>query len=149
LRSFKFSSKLKECPIREPHFEFFSTQDSIDHHKSEMYSIYFFNYVYRPSTMIQEVSLFVHLLFYVLLKYFSLIWRRHHNRWKAAKFRLSTQGLWAGRDLHRATPAVTRDLIFSSVIWRTALFSRLLRHTMGCGVPILTWIIAGLQTCSH
>jgi hypothetical protein len=29
---------------------------------------------------------------------------------------LSAQGLWAGRDLYRATPAVTRDLGFSGLI---------------------------------
>jgi hypothetical protein len=55
-------------------------------------------------------------LFYVPLKNFSLIRRRHHCRWRAAKFRpmLGAQGLWAGRDLYRATPAVIRDLFFRS-----------------------------------
>jgi hypothetical protein len=85
-----------------------------------------------------------YLRFYVPLKNFSLIWywRCHHCRWRAAKFRpiLSTQGLWAGRDLHRATPAVTRDLGFSGLIRRTAPFSHLLRHTRGCEGPILTRI---------
>jgi hypothetical protein len=40
-----------------------------------------------------------YLRFYVLLKNISLIWRRHHCRWRAAKFRpmLGAQGLWAGR----------------------------------------------------
>jgi hypothetical protein len=72
-----------------------------------------------------------YLLFYVSLKNFSLIWRRHHCRWRAAKSSpmLGAQGLWAGRDLYRATPAVTRDLGFSGLIRRTAPFSRLLRHT--------------------
>ena len=86
-----------------------------------------------------------YLLFYVPLKNFSPIWRRHHYRWRAAKFRpmLGAQGLWAGRDLYRATPAVTRSLGFSGLIRRTALFSRLLRHTMSCGVPILTRILTG------
>jgi hypothetical protein len=71
------------------------------------------------------------LLFYVPLKNFSLIWRRHNCRWTAAKFRLmlGTQRLWAGRDLYRATPAVTRSLSFSGLIQRTAPFSCLLRHT--------------------
>ena len=52
-----------------------------------------------------------YLLFYVPLKNISLIWRRHHCRWRAAKFRpmLGAQGLWAGRDLYRATPTVTRE----------------------------------------
>ena len=74
-----------------------------------------------------------YLRFYVPLKNISLIWRRHHCRWRAAKFRpmLGAQGLWAGRDLYRATPAVTRDLGFSGLIRRTAPFSRLLRHTRG------------------
>ena len=58
------------------------------------------------------------LLFYIPLKNISLIWRRHHYRWRAAKFRpmLVTQGLWAGRDLYRATPAVIRGLGFSGLI---------------------------------
>jgi hypothetical protein len=83
-----------------------------------------------------------YLRFYVPLKNISLIWRRHHYRWRAAKFRpmLGAQGLWAGRDLYHATPAVTRDLSFSGLIWGTAPFSRLLRHTRGCGGSILTRI---------
>jgi hypothetical protein len=53
-----------------------------------------------------------YLPFYIPLKNFSLTWRRPHCRWRAAKFRpmLGAQGLWTGRDLYRATPAVTRDL---------------------------------------
>jgi hypothetical protein len=46
-------------------------------------------------------------------------------------------------DLYRATPAVTRDLGFSGLIRRTAPFSRLLRHTRGCGGSILTRILTG------
>jgi hypothetical protein len=86
-------------------------------------------------------------LFYVPIKNISLLWRRHHCRWRAAKFRpmLGTQGLWAGRDLYRATPAVTRDLGFPGIIRRTIPFSRLLRHTRGCGESILTRIL----TCPH
>jgi hypothetical protein len=54
------------------------------------------------------------LLLYVPLKNFSPIWRRHHYRWKAAKFgpMLRTQGLWAVRDFYRATPAVKQGLCF-------------------------------------
>jgi hypothetical protein len=62
---------------------------------------------------------------------FSLIWRRHHCRWRAAKFRpmLGAQGLWAGRDIYRATPAVTRDLGFSGLIrWTTPNQSPLTTH---------------------
>jgi hypothetical protein len=82
-----------------------------------------------------------YLRFYVLLKNFSLTKRRH----RVAKFRpmLGAQGLWAGRDFYRATPAVKRDLGFSGLIRRTAPFSRLLRHTRGCGGSILTRILTG------
>jgi hypothetical protein len=88
---------------------------------------------------------FNYLRLYVPLKNFSLIWRRHHWRWRAAKFRpmLGVQGLWAGRDLYRATPAESRDLGISGLIRRTAPFSRLLRHMRGCGGSILTQILAG------
>jgi hypothetical protein len=63
-----------------------------------------------------------YLRFYVPLKNFSLVWRRHHCRWRAAKCwpTHGAQGLWAGRDIYRATPTVTRDLGFSGLIWRTA-----------------------------
>jgi hypothetical protein len=86
-----------------------------------------------------------YLLFYVPLKNFSLIWRRHHCRWMAAKFRfmLGAQNLWAGRDLYRSTPAVTRGLGFFGLRWSTAPFSRLLRHTRGCGGSVLTQILTG------
>jgi hypothetical protein len=64
---------------------------------------------------------------------------------RAIKFRpmLGAQGLWVERDLYRATPTVTRDLGFSGLIRRTAPFSRLLRHTRGCGGSILTRILTG------
>jgi hypothetical protein len=90
-------------------------------------------------------TLIYYLRFYFPLKHFSLIWRRHHYRWRAAKFRpmLSAQGLWAGRDLYRATPAVTRGLGFSGLIRRTAPISRLVRQTWGCGGSILTRIFTG------
>jgi hypothetical protein len=87
----------------------------------------------RQEDDIQIYWLIDYLRFYVPLKNFSLIWRRHQCRWRAAKFRpmLSAQGLWAGRDLYRATSAVKRDLGFSGLIRRTATISRLLRHTCG------------------
>jgi hypothetical protein len=59
---------------------------------------------------------------------------------------LYAQGLWAGRDLYHATPVVTRGLGFSGLIRRTTSFSRLLRHTRGCGGFILTWILTGTFT---
>ena len=78
-----------------------------------------------------------------LTQEFSLIRGRHHCQWRAAKFRpmLGVQGLWARRDLYRVTPAATRDLSFSGLIRRTAPFSRLLRHTRGCGGSSLTRIL--------
>jgi hypothetical protein len=57
---------------------------------------------------------------------------------------LGARGLWAGRDLYHATPAVTRGLSFSGLIRRTAPFGRLLQHTRGCGGLILTRILMGL-----
>jgi hypothetical protein len=78
--------------------------------------------------------------FYVPLKNISLIWRFHHCLWWAANFRplLGAQGLWAGRDIYRATAAVARDLRFSGLIRRTAPISCLLRHIWGCGGSILS-----------
>jgi hypothetical protein len=92
-----------------------------------------------------RVQLIDYLRFYVPLKNISLIWRRHHCRWRAAKFRpmLGAQGLWAGRDLYRATPPVTRGLGFSCLIRRTAPISRLLRHAWGYGGPVLTRVLTG------
>jgi hypothetical protein len=89
--------------------------------------------------------LIYYLRFYVPLRNFSLIWRRHNCRWRAAKFTLmfGAQGLWAGRNLYRATPAVTRGLCFSGLIRKTAPFSRLLRHTRVCGGSIQTRILTG------
>jgi hypothetical protein len=85
----------------------------------------------------QEIGLIMidYLQFYVPLKNFSLIWRRHHYRLRAAKFRpmLGTQGLWAGRGLYRATPAVTRGLGFSCLIRRLWSINR------GCLLPHGTW----------
>jgi hypothetical protein len=94
------------------------------------------------------VTIIDYLLFYVPLKNISFIWRRHHCRWRAAKFRpmLGAQGLWAGRDLYRATPALTCDLCFSGFIRRTAPFSRLLQYAWGCGGSILTRVLTG-QWC--
>jgi hypothetical protein len=65
--------------------------------------------------------------------FFSLMWRRHHYRWRAAIFRpmLGAQGLWAGRDLYHTIPAVTRGLGFPCLIRRTASFCRLLQHARG------------------
>jgi hypothetical protein len=77
------------------------------------------------------------------------MWKRHHCRWRTAKFRptcmLVALGLWEGRDLYRATPAVTRGLSFSDLIRRTAPFSRLLRHTRRCGESILTRILTSTE----
>jgi hypothetical protein len=55
---------------------------------------------------------------------------------------LGAQGLWAGRDLYRAVPAMTQGLGFSSLIRRTAPFSRLLRHK-GMLKTYSNWILTG------
>jgi hypothetical protein len=110
---------------------------SCDHHISHL--------IRRQGCMAQRLLACL----YVPLKNFSLIWRRHHCRWRAAKFRsmVDAQGLWEGRDFYRATTAVTRNLSFSGLIRRIAQFSRLLRHTKGCGGSILTRILTGHMTC--
>jgi hypothetical protein len=84
-------------------------------------------------------------LFYIPVTNFSLTWRLHHCRWRAAKFRpmVSAHGLSARRYLYRATSAVTWGLGFSGLIRRTAQLSCLLRHTRGYGGSILTQILTG------
>jgi hypothetical protein len=68
------------------------------------------------------------------------MWKRHLYRGRAAKFRpmLGAQGLLAGRDLYRATPAVTWGLRFSGLIRWIAPFSHLLRHTKGNPVYLIS-----------
>jgi hypothetical protein len=97
-------------------------------------------YIYMSSLTLD----WLYLRFYVPLKNFSLIWKRHHCQWRAAKFKpmLGAQSLWAGRVLYRATPAVTWDLGFSSLSWRTASFSRFLWHTRGC---ISVWSLKSVK----
>jgi hypothetical protein len=99
----------------------------------------FKTFIHDGILSIDDDWLIYYLRFYVPLKNISLIWSRHHYRRRAAKFwpMLGAQGVWAGRNLYRATPAVKRDLSFSGLIRRTAPFSRLLRHTRGCGGFIL------------
>jgi hypothetical protein len=89
-----------------------------------------------------SIASFDYLLFYVPLKNISHILRCHHYRWRAAKFR----HMLGAQDLYSANPAVTRNLcFFPGLIRRTAPFSRLLRHTRGCGGSILTSILTGSQ----
>jgi hypothetical protein len=86
----------------------------------------------------------IFLRFYVSLKNFSLIWRRHRWRWRAAKARpvLSTQNLWAGRDLF-----VPHLLLYGASIYRSYPndhpFQLPLTICMGCRGPILTLILTG------
>ena len=48
----------------------------------------------------------------------KIYWKRDHCRWMTAEFwtMLGSYGFWAGRDLYRATPAVTRGLGFCGLI---------------------------------
>jgi hypothetical protein len=54
---------------------------------------------------------------------FFIYMETYHCRWRAEKFwpMLGAQGLWAGRDLYRATPTVTLDIGFSGIIRRNRL----------------------------
>jgi hypothetical protein len=81
--------------------------------------------------------------FYVSLKNFSPIWRHQHCRWRAAKFRpiLGAQGLWARRDLYRATPTVTPRF------FRSHPKDRLQLVAWGCGGSIILNRILTGQTC--
>jgi hypothetical protein len=60
-------------------------------------------------------------LFIATRAIFQLSGGCHHCRWQGCKFRpmLGAQGLWAGRDLYRATPTVTRDLGLYGLIRKT------------------------------
>jgi hypothetical protein len=102
-------------------------------------------------------------LFHITLNNFLLLWRRQHCWWRAAKFRpmIGAQGFWAGRDFYRASPAVTRGLVFfrsypkdrpiqsplttHEEMWKIysntdlhgSLLSRLSWHARRCWEPIL------------
>jgi hypothetical protein len=67
-----------------------------------------------------ELFLFV-CLFIAAWAIFQLSDACHHYRWQGCKIRpmLGAQGLWAGRDLYRATPTVTRDLGLHGFIRKT------------------------------
>jgi hypothetical protein len=86
-------------------------------------------------------------LFYVPRKNSSLTWRRHHYRWRAAKFRpmLGAQGLEQGKIFTVPHLLWHGTSVFRGLIWRTAPFSCLLRHTSECGGPILTRILTGFE----
>jgi hypothetical protein len=70
-------------------------------------------YLYsRLNTVFNRDIVWLFMVLRPAFKIFSLAWKRHHYQWRAAKFSLTlgAQGLWAGRDLYRATLAVTRDI---------------------------------------
>ena len=72
------------------------------------------------------------ILFYVLFGNYAVILRRIDYRWKAANWASARRlWLWSGRDHHRATLAVTQDLRFSGVIWRTSPLICLTRQASG------------------
>jgi hypothetical protein len=78
-----------------------------------------------------------YLLFYVPLKNIALIWRRHHCRWRAAKFRPMLSAFEQGGIF-----IVPHQLWHGTSVFPVS-FSRLLRHTWGCGWSILTRIFTG------
>jgi hypothetical protein len=103
-------------------------------------------------TILHTITI-MNLLFYVPLKNFSLIWRRHYYQWRAQNLRpmLGAQGLWAGRDLY----------IMPHLLWhRASVFlvsSEGPPHSVvsydtlgGCRGSILTRILMGKNflTCS-
>jgi hypothetical protein len=51
---------------------------------------------------------------------------------------LGAQGIWAGRDLYRATLTVTRGLGFSGLIRRTTLYLVASYDTQGCVEDLAT-----------
>jgi hypothetical protein len=83
------------------------------------------------------------LLFYVPLKNFSLMWRRHHCQWRAIKISLCFEqgGIFIVSHLlwHRTSvfPVSSEGPLQSLAI------SRLLRHAWGCKGPNLTPIFTG------
>jgi hypothetical protein len=108
-------------------------------------------------------------MFYAPLKIFSLTWRCHHYRWRAANFGLCSalraceQGwifivphlLWNGASVFPVSsegPPYSVTSYDSQGIRRTysnpdlhgSPFSRLLRHARGCWGPVLTWILTGV-----
>jgi hypothetical protein len=89
-------------------------------------SHYFDLHVFQSLALIQCHVFFVFCfvlvcLFIATRAIFQLSGGCHHCRWQGCKFRpmLSTQGLWAGRDLYRATPTATRDLDLYRLIGKT------------------------------
>jgi hypothetical protein len=61
------------------------------------------------------------------------------NSWAGRKtVNNQSQSLWAGRDLYRGTPAVTRGLGFSGLVKRITPISRRLQHGRGCGKPFFS-----------
>jgi hypothetical protein len=86
-----------------------------------------------------------YLRFYVPLKNFSHIWRHHHCRWRAAKFRsmLGAQGLSREGYLSCHICCDTGPRVFWSHPKDPPPFCHPLRHTRGCGGSILTRILTG------
>jgi hypothetical protein len=78
--------------------------------------------------------------FYVPLKNFSLIWRRHYYRWKAQNL-----GLCSALRAFEQGGIFIRGLSFSCLIRRTAPFNLLLRLARGWRGPILTLILTGVM----
>jgi hypothetical protein len=124
----------------------FVNESCLNQHKNNIHT----KHISTKISMLQSVNipydedwLIDYLRFYIPLKNFSLIWRRHHCRWRAAKFMpiLGTQGLWAGRDLYRATPAVTRLSKCATKRWvhEIKLWSQI-HYTCTCNFSIIAFI---------
>jgi hypothetical protein len=76
-----------------------------------------------------------------LIDYLLRTWNFHLYGIVTVRPMFGVQRLWAGRDLYRATPALTWDLGIFGLIQRIVPFNHLLRHTRGCRGPVLTLIL--------
>jgi hypothetical protein len=96
-----------------------------------------------PSLWVGYLKLIHHLLFYVSLENLSFIWRRHHCRWRAPKFRPMLSAFWQGGIFIVPHLLWHGTSIFPVLSEGPPPFSRCFRHSRGCWWPILTRILMG------
>jgi hypothetical protein len=91
-------------------------------------------WIFCPQIRNKLVCLIIH-CFTSRLRMFHLY---GHDTIPDAKFRhlVGAQGLWAGRDLYRSTPAVKWDLHFPGLILRTVWFSCLFPDGILCWMNV-------------
>jgi hypothetical protein len=102
-------------------------------------------YYSKRNIVLENIDWLVnYLLLYVPLKNISLLWRHHHCRWRAAKFRpmVSREGYFS-LSCHTCCDTGPRFFFSSHPKDPTAPFNCLLLLARGCGGPFLTRILAG------